>query len=142
MNDSHLGVKFKTISNKLTREMDKRISKEVDSVTSAHGWLISFLYHEGKTRDVFQRDIEEHFRIRRSTASNIVSLMEKKGLLVRSSVDYDARLKKIELTDKGIAMHESIKQIIDNMEDELAGIFSEDELKLFFEFLDRVEKKL
>lgn len=51
-----------------------------------NGWVIVYLAHNSD-RDVFQRDLEERFNVRRSTVSNILSLMEKKGLIKRESVD-------------------------------------------------------
>ena len=50
--------------------------------------------------------MEKEFRINRATASGILSLMERKGLIQRSSVSHDARLKKLELTPKGRELHE------------------------------------
>ena len=60
---------------------------------------------ETMERDLYQRDIEEEFRIRRSTASGILKLMEKNGFIyrksvARDSVARDARLKQIVPTEK------------------------------------------
>lgn len=41
------------------------------------------------------------FSITRSTASRVLSLMEKKGLITRESVERDARVRKIVLTAQG-----------------------------------------
>ena len=65
--------------------------------------------------DVFQRDIENAFSIRKSTVSKIIKLMENKDLIRRESVEYDARLKKIVLTDKAIEIHKMIKEDIVNV---------------------------
>lgn len=44
-------------------------------------------------RIIFQKDLETEFCIGRSTVTNILNLMEKKGFVRRESVSYDARLK-------------------------------------------------
>ena len=49
-------------------------------------------------RDVYQRDLENHFELRRSTVSSSLSVLEKKGLIKRLPVSHDARLKKLVLT--------------------------------------------
>ena len=64
------------------------------------GWIIGYLY-QNRDKEVFQRDIQEQFSIRRSTVTGILQLMEKNGLITRSSVERDARLKKLELTPPG-----------------------------------------
>ena len=44
--------------------------------------------------------------------TNILQLMEKKGLIRREAVPNDARLKKVMLTQKGLKSHEGIEQLI------------------------------
>ena len=51
-------------------------------------------------RDVYQKDIEEEFQIRKSTATGILKLMEKHGFIRRESAQQDARLKRIVPTKK------------------------------------------
>ena len=46
------------------------------------GWIIDYIYDRGND-PVFQRDIEKEFTIRRSTATELLKLMEKNGLITR-----------------------------------------------------------
>ena len=64
----------------------------VEAVTPMHGWIMEYLYRHAET-PVFQRDIEREFSITRSTVTNILQLMERKGYIARQSVAQDARLK-------------------------------------------------
>ncbi len=80
-------------------------ANHVDDVTPMHGWILSYLYQHTDT-PVFQRDIEREFSITRSTVTNILQLMEKKGYIERQSVPQDARLKQLILTEQGIRLHE------------------------------------
>ena len=52
--------------------------------------------------DVYQKDVEQEFRIRRSTATVMLQSLEQKGYLVRVASTEDARLKRILLTEKAI----------------------------------------
>ena len=52
--------------------------------------------HDGQP--VYQKDLESAFHIRRSTASGILQIMVRDGLLVREPVEGDARLKRLVLT--------------------------------------------
>ena len=73
----------------------------MDQATVMHGWIMGFLY-ENRDRDIYQKDLEMKFGISRSTVTNILQLMEKKGYIRRVSVEKDARLKKLELTERGL----------------------------------------
>ena len=71
---------------------------------------------------MFQRDLQAHFSVRRSTVTGLLQLMEKKGLITRSSVAQDARLKKIQLTPRAIQHHERIVASIQSVgEQDLPG---------------------
>ena len=71
----------------------------VEQTTPMHGWIIEYLYRH-RDEPVFQRDIEREFSITRSTVTNILQLMERKGYIRRQSVPQDARLKQLVLTEE------------------------------------------
>ncbi len=104
--------------------------KRLDSLTGTNGWIIGYIAHN-KGREVFQRDIEEHFAVRRSTVSRVVTLMEQKGLIERCSVEGDARLKKLVLTDKAWQIHAEIETDLNELEEKLVSGISENDLKVF-----------
>ena len=91
------------LSNLIKRNLDGARAERDDGVTLMHGLIIVYV-SQNIDRDVFQRDIEKVFSYRRSTASTILALMEEKGLIERHSVPYDARLKKLVLTDRAKAL--------------------------------------
>ena len=62
---------------------------------------IGFLYFS-QQGDVYQKDIESFFKLRRSTVSSQLDTLEKKGLIQRVPVSHDARLKKLVLTEEGL----------------------------------------
>ena len=62
-----------------------------------------------RDREIYQHTIEQKFCITRSTASRVLALMEKKGLIARESVAHDARCKRIVLTDKADAIVADLK---------------------------------
>lgn len=87
--ERHVGGEIRVLSNLIKRCMDDGMPPET---TGMQGWIIGFL-HRNEDRDMFQRDVEAEFNIRRSTATGILQLMEKNGFLLREPVAYDARLK-------------------------------------------------
>lgn len=50
---------------------------------------------------VYQRDLENCFKLRRSTISSLLTNLEKKGLILREPVPHDGRLKRLVLTGPG-----------------------------------------
>ena len=100
-----IGVEISKTNNMLKRKCrDTELSREIEESTGKSGWIIGFLA-ENDDKDIFQKDIEEKFSVRRSTVSSMLKLMEKKGLVTRESVNFDARLKKLVLTQKAREMH-------------------------------------
>lgn len=49
-------------------------AEHIDEVTGMHGWLIGYIERQG---DVYQRDVEKRFNMRRSTVTKMLQLMEK-----------------------------------------------------------------
>ena len=77
--ERHVGGEIRVLSNLIKRCMDDGMPPET---TGMQGWIIGFL-HRNEDRDMFQRDVEAEFNIRRSTATGILQLMEKNGFLLR-----------------------------------------------------------
>lgn len=98
----------------------------VEQTTPMHGWIIEYLYRH-RDEPVFQRDIEREFSITRSTVTNILQLMERKGYITRRSVEQDARLKQLVLTEKGRQFHEDTMRAFHQTDEYVAGLLTEEE---------------
>lgn len=142
MRDKPIGLEINRLANLIRREVDKMIHRtEMDKTTRSNGWIIRYIA-EHPDQDVFQRDLEKEFSITRSTASKVVDLMEQKGMIVRSSVDYDARLKKLSLTPKAKRIHGKMKHGNTCFEQSLVMGFSCEEIEQLRSYLRRMEKNL
>ena len=69
--------------------------------------------------------------------SNILKTMEQNGFITRQSVENDARLKKIILTDKAVKIHEEIMKDIERREALLRKGFTNSEIEQFLGMIDR-----
>ena len=67
--------------------------------------------YNNRDRDIFQKDVETEFSIGRSTVTNILKLMEKKGYIRREAVPQDGRLKRLVLLDKGMALNQTMREL-------------------------------
>lgn len=115
--------------------------KQIESMTGTNGCIIGYLA-ENSNHDVFQKDIEKAFGITRSTASKVINLMEQKGLVERQSVSYDARLKKIVMTDKSKSISHLMAEDMTLVESVLTEGFSLDEKKALYSYLKRMKQNL
>ena len=142
MHHKRLSFELHRSSRLVKRYMDNDASKlYIEKMTGTHGWVIGFFYHN-RDRDVFQKDFEQEFNIRRSTASNILALIEKNGLITRENVPYDARLKKITLTQKALDVQSVVDKAFENLEDTMRKDISDDELEIFFKVIDKINNNL
>ncbi len=139
-----IGNDIRILSHQIHRWIENSPNKKkIDSVTGANAWIIGYISDKTKrNEDVFQKDLEKNFEITRSTASKIVNLMVEKGMIERENVPWDARLKKLTLTDKGREIHELMIEDFHCVEQTLARGFSEEELAKFFEYMHRMQKNM
>lgn len=118
------------------------LSMSENGLTSIQTRILGHLRQaQNENRDVFQRDIEEVFRIKRSSVTSVLQTLEKNGLIVRESIPEDARLKKLVLTDKAIKMQSSTYHILGKMEQEVRSMFSDREFEQFLEYMSRIDQK-
>ena len=141
MEEKRIGFEIRCINNLFKRYIELNKPPELDETTGIHGWAIKYLY-ENRDKEIFQKDFETRFSIRRSTATNMLKLMEAKGLIERVSVPKDARLKKIVLTGKAINIHKQIEKNIMDFEKQLSRGLSEEEIETFFRILDKIKNNM
>lgn len=126
------------LSNKLRRKLDMLSSRK--EFSGSQGRTLHFLL--AQTDDVFQKDIEEEYSIRPSTATELLKQMEKNGLIVREPVSYDNRLKKIVLTDKALIYKKQVVDDLTELEETLTRGISEEKMKIFFEVMEKMMDNL
>lgn len=135
--EKNIGFNVRRLTNYIKRDMEKSsASGKIILPKGVNGWAIHYFY-DNREKEIFQRDFEQRFSIRRSTASNILKTMEQNGFIQRVSVKNDARLKQIILTDKAIKIHEEIMKDIERREAVLRKGFSDDEIEQFLGMIDR-----
>lgn len=138
--ERQIGFELRILSNLIKRHIDNSAARaEIESVTGTNMWVIIYLVHH-RDEDIFQRDIEQKFSVRRSTMSNILALMEKKGLIIRESVPQDARLKKLVLTEKALVLHEMMEKDRRETEKLITAGLTDDEIEAFLATVAKMKK--
>lgn len=141
-----IGFEVKSLVNLIKRCIYESAAESgLAGLTGVQGWIIGYLHKQMNDPDrpgVFQRDIEKEFKIRRSTATGILKLMEKNGLLTREPVEFDARLKKLILTPKAIALHGQIMEKIMEVESRLCNGLTDEEVNTFIMLIEKIKRNL
>ena len=134
----HVGHQIHKMDRTISKLLEMRVKDEgLDEATLMHGWILRYLY-EHQEQDIYQKDIEKYFGICRSGVTNIIQALEKKGQVYRASVETDARLKKVMLTEKGKSSHEKLGEIFQKMDADLEDGISEEESQAFMNVINKV----
>lgn len=138
----HIGFELRQVANIIRREIDNAVSKRnIEKLTGMQGRVIGYLCHNGE-KEIFQRDIEAEFSIRRSTATTILQTMEKHGLIKREPVEYDARLKRILPTDIAVTRHKIFEEEINRVENQVLNGITKEEADTLLSILDKIKNNL
>ena len=138
----YIGFEIGKTNNLLKRNFSESgIRPQLEEATGKNGWIIMFLA-DHRDENIFQKDIERMFSIRRSTVSNMLKLMEKKGFISREPVEYDARLKRLVLTKQAMDIYNLIMEQITEKEMILRRNIPEDELEIFFNVLSKIRENV
>ena len=133
---TNLGGLIHKVAHKMKREIDHANQKL--GVSGVQGRIIGYVRCESKNRDVFQKDIEEHFELRGSSVTSTLQNLEKMGFIVRESIPTDQRLKRIVLTKKALDIHNQITKNIEQVEKEAFSSINKEEEKLLSDLLKRI----
>lgn len=133
-----IGKKIRCTSTKIKRVIDNLDSiRNLENISGTNGFIIVYIYKSKE--DVFQKDIEREFGITRSTASNIISLMEKKNLVIREKVDSDQRLRKLVLTEEAKNYCSNVLADLESFDSLITKDISDEELDIFFKVLEKID---
>lgn len=138
--EKYVGKEIIVLSNRIKRKM--RSAAESLGITDTQGRVLKYIWEESKSREVFQKDIEDEFDIRRSSVTQIIQLLERDGLIVRESVQRDARLKKLVLTEKAIEIQKVMNGKVRELEAEMQKDISPEEKELFLKILCKIRKNV
>ena len=138
----NIGIELRSLGNLVMRFIEKRArAQSCDLLTGSNGWILGYLL-QNADREVYQRELEQEFSITRSTASKVVNLMEKKGLVERCTAEHDGRMLKLTLTEKAEALAREMRRESENLSQILTRDFAPEEIENLYEYLGRMKKNL
>ncbi|HJA31172.1 MAG: MarR family transcriptional regulator [Clostridiales bacterium] len=128
----------------LAHKVKKRLNETTSDfgITGVQSRILGYILEHCQEGPVFQKDVEDVFGLSRSTATGILQLLEKNGLLTRESVSWDARLKSLVPTERAVQVDESVKKGIQNMEAEMIDGISPGQRQVFLEVVAKISENL
>ena len=135
-----VGRKIEMLSRQIRRKVDESISSQ--DLTAKQAMILLVIYDLSKVKDVYAKDIEDAFDMRRATVTGILQLMEKNGIIVREENNIDGRLKSIRLTQKAIDLRLKMKKNIQKVESNLLSDLSKEEIETFLKIMEKMSHNL
>jgi len=141
MDDRKIGLELRALHNTLARYTAHHKKRPPVEMTEMHAEILGFLLKaEGEV--ILQKDIEQVFTMRKSTASRMLQLIERKGLIERVATKEDARQKQIVLTEKAHNLRNQMETEIDKLEKTVKTGISDEDLDIFFKVIEQIKENL
>ncbi len=135
-----VGYELREVQQLLHRKKEMHRSQHQTDLTHLQ---VRVLLHVYKSKvQVFQKDIESYLKIRRSTATEMLKILERDGYIERIRLEADARMKVIHITDKTRFLIDKMDQHLQEIETTLIQKIPEQDLKTFFSVIDQIKDNL
>ena len=125
------GIPVAFLVGKLSNRIRRRITEFSSAFpyTGAQGKVLNFLLScEGP---VYQKDVEEEFSLRPSSATELLKKMEVSGLILRVAEEKDARLKRIILTKEALSFNEEVQKGLSVLNSDITKGIKEKDIETF-----------
>ena len=138
-----IGGEIKSLQMLLFRRIVKetQLGKFKDLQLSGMNMFILRMLYDEKSHEIFQKDIQKYTASSKSSLSKVLSVMEQKELIARKDVT-DGRFNKIEITRKGCEVVEYMHDRLIETEHFISNGITEENMKIFFDCIDKMKKNL
>ena len=136
-----IGHEIRVIQRMIHHRIEAFRAENGDTLTFVQTRTLCFLMKH-PDQDIFQKDLEKELNIRRSTATEILNVLERDGYIERQSVCGDKRLKKLVPTQKAVDLSTKAINHIQQMESILKKDISSEDLEVFYRVSEQIKKNL
>lgn len=125
----NLGLEVRVLSNLIYNKLNQ-MTMETVGVSIHQCWILQHLT-ENADREIYQKDIEQLFSIKRATANQMLRSLETKGYIRRTLSADDARRNILTVTEEGVAACEHLVGNLYQFMLKLHGDIPREELEQF-----------
>lgn len=132
----NLAYRVKLLSQLFARKLQAVL--EPYGLTPAHWGVLCCLWQEDGVATI---TISQRLQQLGGTFTGVLESMEKQGLIRRERDAEDRRVWRVWLTETGEALRETLPPIVRELEKDLYGCLSSEELQQFSEMVDRMNDR-
>lgn len=140
-----IGFELITLGHLIKRERDRanddiknRVLGEGNNIMCTDLGIIRFL-SDNKDKEVYQKDLEQHFSLTAPSVSNKLRGLANKDLVTRTYSKVDTRLKQVVMTDKAEAIDVKMRDEIEKFEKRLDGLITSEEKQQLVSILGKIK---
>ncbi len=131
--EENIYYELKKLSNLFARRILGKRSKKLagNKISRSQAMMLAYIIDRQDKEKIYQKDIEEVFSIRRSTATETLKKLEEAKAIVRVQSKTDKRLKEIIPTEKTLSLKLDLQKNIHQLSSMLFVGITESELESF-----------
>ena len=118
---------------KLYTAVDREACERLDAPVAQVAALLS-IPREGARPS----DIGHSMRLHSAATTGLVARMHKRGLVTKEPSEHDGRASVVRLTERGVDLRRRIGPLIAEMNEQIRGDFTDEELEVVVRFLNHV----
>ena len=135
----YIGGLLRELTIAVHRNIGVELSEhELGDMKGPQSMALGYLIHASAQDEIYVKDLEKYMKIRKSTASELVSRLEKNGYVRTEKSQKDGRLKRLIVTEEGHEAHDRILQFLQEIDDRLVECLSKEEVDTFVNLLNRL----
>lgn len=136
----NLGLEVRVLSNLIYNKLNQT-TMETENLTIHQCWILQHLT-QNAGKEIYQKDIEQLFSIKRSTANQMLRTMEVRGFIRRTVSEEDARRNILTVTEEGIAACDHLVKNLYQFMLKLHGDIPRNELEQFQETMRKLWRNI
>ena len=122
------------------QSLDSELKKEKVNMKCSHMVLLNIVHDNDGKADI--KDIVSRLDKKKSTVTEMINSLEKKGYLLKKQSEEDKRIYYVEATEKAKKLAVLSYSIMDKVSAQMKTGFSEEEQKQLSDFLERIHSNL
>jgi len=135
----YIGGLLRELTIAVHRNIGVELSEhELGDMKGPQSMALGYLIRASAQDEIYVKDLEKYMKIRKSTASELVSRLEKNGYVKTEKSQKDGRLKRLIVTEEGHEAHDRILQFLQEIDDRLVEGLSKEEVDTFVNLLNRL----
>ena len=103
--------------------------------------ILAFLI-ENKNKVIYQKDLENEFKISKAAISDVLNTMENNNMIKKVQEENDARKKRILLTDESYENYKNMESEKQKALDSILKDISKEDLDKFIEVAEKLKKNM